>query len=200
MKLDIIFAGAAKDEQQEKLLLDLLSPLGIDKHTMTEAKSDRKAMESALVTALRRSDVVLLIGGLGSGRSDFTTPLLCEGLGLREEICPAALEQMKKRYKVEEEALSKEDLFKVKIPAGSHPFLNRWGDCPAMRWWRKISVLPRCPMAPRNWPPWRKRNCCLIYRRFFWIIPSRWREALSAFRWSRRPASWNRLESWQRLW
>ena len=52
MKLDIIFAGAAKDEQQEKLLLDLLSPLGIDKHTMTEAKSDRKAMESALVTAL----------------------------------------------------------------------------------------------------------------------------------------------------
>ena len=102
MKLDIIFAGAAKDEQQEKLLLDLLSPLGIDKHTMTEAKSDRKAMESALVTALRRSDVVLLIGGLGSGRSDFTTPLLCEGLGLREEICPAALEQMKKRYKVEE--------------------------------------------------------------------------------------------------
>lgn len=71
MKLDIIFAGAAKDEQQEKLLLDLLSPLGIDKHTMTEAKSDRKAMESALVTALRRSDVVLLIGGLGSGRSDF---------------------------------------------------------------------------------------------------------------------------------
>lgn len=50
MKLDIIFAGAAKDEQQEKLLLDLLSPLGIDKHTMTEAKSDRKAMESALVT------------------------------------------------------------------------------------------------------------------------------------------------------
>ena len=130
MKLDIIFAGAAKDEQQEKLLLDLLSPLGIDKHTMTEAKSDRKAMESALVTALRRSDVVLLIGGLGSGRSDFTTPLLCEGLGLREEICPAALEQMKKRYKVEEEALSKEDLFKVKIPAGSHPFLNRWGDCP----------------------------------------------------------------------
>ena len=91
MKLDIIFAGAAKDEQQEKLLLDLLSPLGIDKHTMTEAKSDRKAMESALVTALRRSDVVLLIGGLGSGRSDFTTPLLCEGLGLREEICPAAV-------------------------------------------------------------------------------------------------------------
>ena len=71
MKLDIIFAGAAKDEQQEKLLLDLLSPLGIDKHTMTEAKSDRKAMESALVTALRRSDVVLLIGGLGSSRSDF---------------------------------------------------------------------------------------------------------------------------------
>ena len=44
MKLDIIFAGASKDEQQEKLLLDLLSPLGIDKHTMTEAKSDRKAM------------------------------------------------------------------------------------------------------------------------------------------------------------
>ena len=29
MKLDIIFAGAAKDEQQEKLLLDLLSPLGL---------------------------------------------------------------------------------------------------------------------------------------------------------------------------
>ena len=55
MKLDIIFAGAAKDEQQEKLLLDLLSPLGIDKHTMTEAKSARKAMESALVTALLRS-------------------------------------------------------------------------------------------------------------------------------------------------
>lgn len=151
MKLDIIFAGAAKDEQQEKLLLDLLSPLGIDKHTMTEAKSDRKAMESALVTALRRSDVVLLIGGLGAAGRIFTTPLLCEGLGLREEICPAALEQMKKRYKVEEEALSKEDLFKVKIPAGSHPFLNRWGIAPAMRWWRKISVLPHCPMAPRNW-------------------------------------------------
>ena len=29
MKLDIIFAGAARDEQQEGLLLDLLAPLGI---------------------------------------------------------------------------------------------------------------------------------------------------------------------------
>ena len=109
MKLDIIFAGAARDEQQEGLLLDLLAPLGIDKHTVTEAKSDRKTMEGALVAALRRSDVVLLIGGLGSSRTDFTTSLLCEGLGLREEICPAALGQMKKRYKIEEEALSKED-------------------------------------------------------------------------------------------
>ena len=34
MKLDIIFAGAARDEQQEGLLLDLLAPLGIDKHTV----------------------------------------------------------------------------------------------------------------------------------------------------------------------
>lgn len=130
MKLDIIFASAAKDEQQVALLLDLLAPLGIDKHTVTEAKSDRKALENALVAALRRSDAVLLVGGLGSGKTDFTTALLCEGLGLREEICPAALEQMKKRYKIEEEALSKEDLLKVKIPAGAHPFLNRWGDCP----------------------------------------------------------------------
>lgn len=129
MKLDIIFAGEAKDQQQQTLL-DLLDPLGIDKYTVTEAKSDRKTLESALVAALRRSDTVLLIGGLGSGQADFTTLLLCDGLGLREEVCPAALEQMKKRYKVEEEALSREDLRKVKIPAGAHPFLNRWGDCP----------------------------------------------------------------------
>ena len=60
MKLDIIFAGAARDEQQEGLLLDLLAPLGIDKHTVTEAKSDReKTMEGALVAALRHHDVVL---------------------------------------------------------------------------------------------------------------------------------------------
>lgn len=129
MKLDIIFAGEAKDQQQQTLL-DLLAPLGIDKYTVTEAKSDRKLLESALVAALRRSDTVLLIGGLGSGQADFTTLLLCDGLGLREEVCPAALEQMKKRYKVEEEALSREDLRKVKIPAGAYPFLNRWGDCP----------------------------------------------------------------------
>ena len=108
MKLDIIFAGEAKDQQQ--MLLDLLAPLGIDKYTVTEAKSDRKNLEHTLVAALRRSDTVLLIGGLGSGPSDFTTLLLCEGLGLREEVCPEALEQMKKRYKVEEEALSREDL------------------------------------------------------------------------------------------
>lgn len=129
MKLDIIFAGAAKDEQQEKLLLDLLSPLGIDKHTMTEAKSDRKAMESALVTALRRSDVVLLIGAWGAAVG-FYHAAFVRRAGAAGRNLPAALEQMKKRYKVEEEALSKEDLFKVKIPAGSHPFLNRWGDCP----------------------------------------------------------------------
>lgn len=129
MKLDIIFAGEAKENQQQ-MLLDLLSPLGIDKHTVTEAQSDRKRLENTIVTALRRSDTVLLIGGLGSGPADFTTLLLCDGLGLREEVCPAALEQMKKRYKVEEEALSREDLRKVKIPAGAHPFLNRWGDCP----------------------------------------------------------------------
>ena len=77
MKLDIIFASAAKDEQQVALLLDLLAPLGIDKHTVTEAKSDRKALENALVAALRRSDAVLLVGGLGSGKTDFTTALLC---------------------------------------------------------------------------------------------------------------------------
>ena len=75
MKLDIIFAGEAKDQQQ--MLLDLLAPLGIDKYTVTEAKSDRKDLEHTLVAALRRSDTVLLIGGLGSGPSDLgpLTPL-----------------------------------------------------------------------------------------------------------------------------
>ena len=49
MKLDIIFAGEAKDQQQ--MLLDLLAPLGIDKYTVTEAKSDRKNLEHTLVAA-----------------------------------------------------------------------------------------------------------------------------------------------------
>ncbi len=129
MKLDIIYAGAQRPEQTE-LILQLLGPLGVDSHGVTEAEHDRRRMENALILALRRSEIILLVGGLGSGDSDFTTPLLCDGLGLREEVCPPALENLKNRYKAEAEALSKEDLVKVNIPAGAYPFLNRWGDCP----------------------------------------------------------------------
>jgi|GEM_PF-1375198 len=129
MKLDIIYAGAQRPEQTE-LILQLLGPLGVDSHGVTEAEHDRRRMENALILALRRSEIILLVGGLGSGDSDFTTPLLCDGLGLREEVCPPALENLKNRYKAEAEALSKGDLVKVKIPAGAYPFLNRWGDCP----------------------------------------------------------------------
>ncbi len=130
MKLDILFAGKAKDPGQVNAILEILSPLGIDGHQVCEADNDRKTLENALIAALRRSDVILIIGGLGSGFTDFTTDMICEGLGLREGVCPAALEQMKKRYQLGEETLSKEDLRKVKIPAGAHPLLNIWGDCP----------------------------------------------------------------------
>lgn len=130
MKLDIIFAGTAKDPEQETRLLALLKPLEMEGCVKTRTDGDRTLTASTLVEALRRSDVVLLIGGLGCESKDFTTALLCEGLGLREEFCPAALEQMKKRYDTDAAALPKEDLKKVKIPAGAKAFLNRWGDCP----------------------------------------------------------------------
>lgn len=130
MNVDIILAGEQKENDLAESLLELLAPLGVDWHAINEARRTPHLMQKALTTALRRSDLIVIIGGLGSGSERFTTPILCEGLGLREEICAPALDKLKKRYAQDDDVTSKQELQKVKIPAGAHPLQNRWGECP----------------------------------------------------------------------
>ena len=111
-------------------LAENLWDLDITVDWMTSCRDEPADMRSAIATAVGRSDVVVVSGGLGPTDDDRTVDVICDLVGVGPEAHPPSLERMEKRFRSAGMALVENTRRQVRVPAGARVYDNRAGLAP----------------------------------------------------------------------
>ena len=114
----------------QSFLVTELANIDVNVYCTNTAGYDPQKLRSLLSIALSRSDVILIVGGIGPNLEDITKQTVCDALGLA--LVPHAVS----RQRIEEYcdtngiAVTPEILSMADMPAGSVVFRNDNGMCP----------------------------------------------------------------------
>jgi len=100
---EIIGVGAAftKNEVLDanaRLIARELESCGININSQSAVGGNVQKLRGAIAQALNRSDVVIMMGGLGAGADGITKETVCEGLGRRLVLHEESLRRIKEAY------------------------------------------------------------------------------------------------------
>jgi nicotinamide-nucleotide amidase len=129
-------------------LTDRLAGLGVEVRFKEAVGDDERDIITALRTAIRRADVVLLTGGLGPTADDRTREAVARLTGHRLRRHREALASLRRRLKGWGRAVSAPQLRQALIPSGADLLANPIGSAPGFSlWWRGcfIAALPGVP-------------------------------------------------------
>lgn len=102
MIAEIIGVGRAADtmDSLSQIFAREVSLLGVDLHFQTDAGSDRMQLAQAMAQALRRSDIIITVGGLGLDSSDVTKDIICQGLSIPLDLHAESYQRIRNWYEV----------------------------------------------------------------------------------------------------
>lgn len=107
-----------------------LAEFGINNYYQVTVGDNRQRLLQTINTALSRSDIVILSGGLGPTGDDLTKETAAEALGLDMECNKAALEHIKERFKRLNREMTENNLKQAMFPKGSIILPNPNGTAP----------------------------------------------------------------------
>ena len=137
--------GAKLDTNSQWLSIELAA-VGIPVLAHTTVADDLPAMLETLQTAARRSDVVLISGGLGPTLDDLTRQVLADLAGVELVLHEPSLQHVRDMFAKRKRVMPERNVIQAMFPAGSEPIDNPHGTAPGV--WME---LPRADGA-----------CCLI--------------------------------------
>src|SRR5258708_10264855 len=79
-------------------LTDKLNGLGVEVRLKSVAGDSTEDLTAAAKLAMRRSDIIILIGGLGPTEDDLTREAVAEALGLKLQRDPEILVKLEERF------------------------------------------------------------------------------------------------------
>lgn len=107
--------------------------LGMPVHYRSVVGDDDDAIAGALVSALKRADVVVMSGGLGPTPDDHTREAVARHLGLELHPDPDLLEDLKRRFqRFGHTSLPPQNAQQAMVPAGARVLANRQGSAPGL--------------------------------------------------------------------
>src|SRR3990172_9398742 len=138
MKIEIITTG---DEIMSGVTLDTnfhwaaekLLSLGFDLRFHTSVGDDEEAIIEALRTAKRRSQAVIVSGGLGPTPDDLTAEVASRFFGIPLELNDDALQMIEERFKEQGRKLLEINKKQAYMPKGSQILKNFWGTAPGLK-------------------------------------------------------------------
>jgi nicotinamide-nucleotide amidase len=142
-----ITSGAKLDTNSQWLSLEL-AEIGIPVVAHTTIADELDAMIGALRTAVERSDIVLITGGLGPTLDDLTRDALAGVLGKPLVLHEPSLEHVKQMFSRRNRPMPERNIVQAMFPEGSEPLPNPRGTAPGI--WTVVqrpSRLSPCRIA-----------------------------------------------------
>lgn len=133
--------GAKLDTNSQWLSVELAA-VGIPVLVHTTVADDLPAMLETLQTAARRSDVVLVSGGLGPTLDDLTRQVLADLAGVELVLHEPSLQHVRGMFAKRKRVMPERNVIQAMFPAGSEPIENPHGTAPGV--WME---LPRADGA-----------------------------------------------------
>jgi nicotinamide-nucleotide amidase len=135
-------SGAKLDTNSQWLSIEL-SAIGIPVCFHATMADDRAAMLKVFQTAVKRSDVVLVTGGLGPTLDDLTRELIAEVLATELVLDETSLHIIEEMFARRGRVMADRNRIQAMFPAGSEAILNPIGTAPGI--WAEI---PRAGNSP----------------------------------------------------
>lgn len=116
--------------QNARFLSRELSPLGIEIARQSTVGDNKLELQRRLAQALERSDLVILLGGIGPTADDITKQTIVAGLGSSLELHEESLAQIQEFYRKQGREMPPEAMQMAMMPKGAAVFRNRRGAAP----------------------------------------------------------------------
>ncbi len=132
-------------------LSEKLSELGINVYRHTVVGDNSSRLEDALKSALSRSDIIVMTGGLGPTYDDMTKETAAAVMGLEMEFHEGILEGIKSRFSGG--AFPKNNERQAYFPKGATIIQNDWGTAPSCmieKEGKSVIMLPGVPSEMKN--------------------------------------------------
>lgn len=130
-------------------LTDKLNSIGIEVRLKTVVGDDRSRLAEAFSTALKRSGLIVLTGGLGPTEDDVTREAVCEVLGLPLHENADVRKRIENRYRTLNREMPSNNLRQAMVPEGADWLENPKGTAPGIWLEQQGSIVVLLPG-----PPW----------------------------------------------
>jgi len=111
-------------------LTEKLNELGVEVHFKSIVGDDREGLSASAKLAMRRSEIIILMGGLGPTEDDLTREAVAEALGLKLNRDPDVLSKLEERFAKHGMKMSANNLKQADILAGAAVLPNALGTAP----------------------------------------------------------------------
>jgi nicotinamide-nucleotide amidase len=111
-------------------LTEKLNELGVEVRFKSIIADDREVLVAATKLAMRRSEIIVFIGGLGPTEDDLTREAVAEALGLKINRDPELLAKLEERFAKRNIKMAANNMKQADILSGATPLPNPLGTAP----------------------------------------------------------------------
>lgn len=137
---DEILIGQIVDTNSAYIAAEL-NKIGISVYQVTSAQDNREHILKTLEEARRRTNIIIITGGLGPTKDDVTKHTLCEFFGdilVQDQKVLAHIEELFAKHI--NTPISNLNRSQAMVPSGAEVLMNRYGTAPGM-WFEKEGVV-----------------------------------------------------------
>lgn len=135
MKAEIIAVGTELllgeiVNTDSQFLASELSKIGIDVYYQSVVGDNEKRLTDTINTALSRSDIIILSGGLGPTNDDITKETLSKAMGAKMALDNESLDNIKSYFRAMNRKMTDSNIKQAIMPVGGIVFKNNNGTAP----------------------------------------------------------------------
>ncbi len=131
-------------------MAEQLNHADIAVYQITSVHDSAEHIRQALSDALRRSDIVLLTGGLGPTKDDITKRVLCDFFHTRLVESEEVKQHVEQLYKDRPVVLNRLTATQWLVPESAIILENRIGSAPLMVWEQENKIVASMPGVPKE--------------------------------------------------
>ena len=151
--------GWTRLDTNSLFITEKLAGLGIDVKGKGVVGDDRDRLHAVFTEALRRSDLVILTGGLGPTDDDLTRDVVAAALGLPMAEDPEITASIARRFSRRGLQMPEVNRRQAMVPRGATPLSNPHGSAPGLFIEANAKVIVLLPGPPRELQPMLSAIC-----------------------------------------